>query len=341
MTQAGAVSTGRALHFAADITCSGALESFFRSCWDYAICSIGLASPRIFVYLKKRAEELKDLLKRVPDETAYTMEEFQVRVGEIVLVLREAPTRATVAWPKVGPETHAEGWIKVVANAPETAVVRKVWRPEGDMSVLRTVGSELCKAIGDGSTAKALFWIKWLFEEESKLKREVKGATLTTFDRGPAGAKQRSGVGHFILSLYAETYKELAAKQQIRMAEEFQTLLDLWRSGDTRMIQGGAKRQVLAVLTQILCEVPRWKVPAAPALIKDPIAMGRAIRQTPKFFREVLTYDPPKGGAALLKAFRARGKADTKAIAKAKKGEAAAEQLDAFDAALEAYFARS
>jgi hypothetical protein len=186
----------------------------------------------------------------------------------------------------VGAETHNDGWIKAVASAPETTVLRKVWRPEGDSSILRTVGAELCKAITDGATEKGLFWIKWLFEEESRLKKEVKGASLSNYERGMPGSKQKAGVGFFILALYAETYKEFASKGLARMHEEFQTLMDLWRGA--KDIQGAAKKQILTVLTQILCEVPRWKVPAAQPLIKDPTVMSRAVQQSVRFFQEIL-----------------------------------------------------
>ena len=339
--QSGPVATGRALHFAADVVCSGGLESLLRSLWEYAVCHVGLASPRVFVYLKRRTEEIMDMTKHLPDEQAYALEEFEVRVGELVLVLREAPARTAISWPKVGPETHTESWIRTVGSAPETAALRKVWRPEGDLSILRTAGTHICKAIGEGATETALFWVKWLFEEEGRVKKEVKGATLTTIDRGGGfGKKNKSGVGFFVLALYAEIYKELAAKGAVRMNEEFQTLLDIWRGGD-KQVQGGAKRAILAVLTQILCEVPRWKVPAAPALIKDPVAMSQAIRQVPKFFREVLAYDPPQAMQAVVKAFRSRGKVDAKAVAAAKKGEAHEDQMSAFDRALDAYFSRA
>jgi hypothetical protein len=341
LSQAGAISTGRALHFAADIVASGGLDSFVRSLWDYAICHIGIGSPRIFVYLRRRVRELEDLLKQLPDETAYAMEEFQVRVGELVLVVRECPSRTATPWPKVGTETHAESWIRSVAgNAPETAALRKVWRPETDLSILRTVGAELCKAISECATERALFWVKWLFEEETRMRKEVKGSSLSTNDRGLGGGKGKGSVGGFVLDLYSELYKELAAKGLLRMNEEFQILVNLWKEGDKR-IQGGAKRQLLAVLTQILCEVPRWKVPAAPPLIKDPVAMTQLIRQCPKFFREVIAFDPPPAGLAVQKAFRTRGKVDSKAVAAAKKGEAAVTQMDAFDRALEAYFSRT
>jgi len=336
MLESGALGTGKALHFAADIVTSGGIDSLIRSMWDYAICHIGLASPRIFVYLKKRLEEIRKMMAQLPDEGAYSSEEFQVRMGEIVLVLREAPARTVLPWPKVGAETHSEGWIRAIAAAPETAVLRKVWRPEGDSSILRTVGAELCKAITDGATEKALFWVKWLFEEEARVKKEVKGSSLTSYERGAPGSKQKAGVGFFVLALYAETYKEFASKGLTRMHEEFQTLMDLWRTG--KDIQGGAKKQILTVLTQILCEVPRWKVPAAPALIRDPVAMTQAIRQVPKFFREVLAYDPPTGIAAITKAFRSRG---TEVKPKPKKGVPAEEKMSAFDKALDDYFARA
>jgi hypothetical protein len=68
--------------------------------------------------------------------------------------------------------------------------------------------------------------------------------------------------------------------------------------------------------------------------------MSQAIRQVPKFFREVMAYDPPKALTSLTKAFKTRGKADAKVVAKAKKGEAAESKMDAFDRALEDYFAR-
>lgn len=339
LSQAGAHSTGRALHFAADIVASGGLDSLVRSLWDYAICHIGIGSPRIFVYLKRRVRELEDILKQLPDETAYNQEEFQVRVGELVLVVRECPSRTATPWPKVGAETHGENWIRAVAGAaPETAALRKVWRPETDLSILRTVGAELCKAISDGATERALFWVKWLFEEETRMRKEIKGSSLSTGDRG-MGGKGKSSVGGFVLDLYSELYKELAGKGLLRMNEEFQILVTLWKEGDKR-IQGGAKRQLLAVLTQILCDVPRWKVPAAPPLIRDPVAMTQLIRQCPKFFKEVMSYDPPPAAMAVQKAFRTRGKVDAKAVATAKKGEAAVNQMDAFDRALEAYFSR-
>jgi hypothetical protein len=41
-------------------------------------------------------------------------------------------------------------------------------------------------------------------------------------------------------------------------------------------------------MIQIISEVPRWKIPAAQPLIKDPILMSRAVQQSVRFFQEVV-----------------------------------------------------
>ena len=38
----------------------------------------------------------------------------------------------------------------------------------------------------------------------------------------------------------------------------------------------------------VISEVPRWKVPAAQPLIKDPNVMSRAVQQSIRFFQEVV-----------------------------------------------------
>ena len=333
LLESGAVATGRTLHFSADILCSGGYDMWVRSLWEFAIDHVGVASPRLFVYLKKRVHELDELFKKLPDETLYHSDEFHTRGGEIVIVLREVPRRPKVAWPKVGPETHIEGWIKNVASAGETAALRRVWKGEGDMSLLRLAGAEFLKAITDGSLEKTLYWVKWLFDEESHMRKEMKGANLTSVGRGPAGSKD---VGHFIAELLSEAYKEMAEAKLIRMAEDFQCLLDLWRGADTRVSPSGRKK-VLAIMAQILCEVPRWKIPAAPALIQDPVQVSRAVSQSNKFFKEVLANPPVKNSVAVLKLFRSRGHDDSTTRKKKVKEESFKERLDAMDRAMNAY----
>lgn len=344
MIQNGALATGKALHYTADIVLSGGVDIVMQLLWEYALFHIGIASPRIFVYLKSRVREVCNLLKRLPDEQAYATEEFQVRVAELLLVIREAPTRTALSWPKSGEETHSEGWLRAASGATETAALRKVWRADGDTAVLRTAGAELCKAIGDGSTQKALFWIQWILDEEARQKKATKGGGLTTIDRGNPGqgtARTRPGAGLFMVAVFGEIYKELAAKQLVRMHEEFQTLTELYKGGDA-YLQGRAKKQILGLLAQILCEVPRWKVPAAPALIKDPVAMSQAIKQSPRFFKEVLAYDPPKNQLALVKAFKSKAAAtDTKLLGKSAANDKTVEKMNAMEKVIEQYFMRA
>lgn len=38
----------------------------------------------------------------------------------------------------------------------------------------------------------------------------------------------------------------------------------------------------------VITEVPRWKVPAAQPLIKDPTVMSRAVQQSVRFYQEIL-----------------------------------------------------
>jgi len=329
LLESGAVATGKALHFSADLLCSGAYDIWVAGLWDFAIDHVGIASPRLFVYLKKRIGELDALFKKYPDETLYNNDEFHTRIGEIIMVLREVPRRPKVTWPKVGPETHLDGWLRasVSDGNTETAVLRRVWKGEGDLMVLKLAGGELLRAVTSASLEKTLFWVKWLFEEEANLKKETKGATLSTVQRGPGGS---TDVGHYIATLFAETYKDLASRQLIRMNEEAQTLIELWRGGDSR-VTPSSRKKILGIFAQMLCEVPRWKVPAAPALINDPVQVSRAVAQTGKFFREVLAHPAVQGNKALTKAFKNRGALPSVPKKKKVGEEALKEKMDAYD----------
>ena len=340
LQETGTAAAGRALHFAADLVCSGGLMNMIRILWEHAILHIGLASPRVFVYLRQRTADIEGMLKTLPDEMAYTTPEFQIRVGELVLVVRDAPTRTLVAWPKVGHETHEPGWVRAAITevVTESAALRKVWRPEGDASLLRTAGAQICKAITEGSTERALFWVRWLLEEDAIIRKSQKGAQLSTIERGPPtiGVRQRTEASFFVLHLYTEIYRELAAKQLIRMNEEFQALVELFKH-TPKGVGGGPRRQILGVLTQILCEVPRWRVPAAAPLIKDPVYLSNAVKQVPKFFNEVLAFDSPKRAMELAKALKSRAGTLPKKQ-KAKAGEAAMTQMEAYDKAMAALY---
>ena len=336
--ESGSAAAAKTLHFAADIVCSGGLQSLFRMVWNYALLHIGIASPRIFFYLMERIKEIEGIMKTLPDQMAYSNETFQIRIGEMLLVLREAPTRTLLPWPKVGEETHTESWLRAISTDPftETTLLRNVWRPEGDSAILRVAGANLCKAITDGSTEKALFWVKWLLDHEALLQKAQKGAFLTTLERGPAtlSSKQRKHVSFFILHLYGELYKEFAAKQMLRMNEEFQTLLNIW-TNSPKGLGTGAKKQILTILTQILTEVPKWKVPAAVPLIRDPVYLSNLVKTVPKFFQEVLAYDPPKKATELEKALKSKNSGKPKVAKKVDNAGLTKDQ--AFEKAMEAY----
>ena len=288
MLESGIIATGRALHFSADLVCSGGLTVFIQLIWDYAIQHIGIASPRVFVYLKKRVSEIDDMIAKYAEDDLIKNEEFQIRISELIYVLHECPRRSKLVWTKVGPETHRDGWLTDVASAPETQALRKVYQHGNDHSIMRAVGAEFLKAISDGSVEKALFWIRWTLDKETRSKKES-GNGLTTVQRGSQSTrgKGKTDIIYFFGDLCGEAYKDYAGRSMIRMHEEFQCLLDLFRGTDPRFT-GKHRKNILGLLVVILCEVPRWKVPAAPVLIKDPVTLSRAIKQSSNFFKEVM-----------------------------------------------------
>jgi len=222
-------------------------------------------------------------------------------------------------------------WLKSVASAPSSEVVSKVWRGEGDLRILYVLGNEIVKSASEYSLERVLFWIKWGFEEEVRLRKENSSATLTTIDRSVSG-KGKGEVSYFFLAVLAEIYKELSRKQMIRMNEEFQSLIDIFRSNDTNFTSS-FKKNLLALIAQVICEVPRWKIPAANPLIKDPIVLGRMLPQCPKFFIEVLQ-NPSVTSVNLQKLLKNRGKVEKKVD---KKKVSMEEQFQAFDKAMEDY----
>lgn len=340
MNESGLVATGKSLHFSADLVCSGGFDVWVRAVWDFAIDHVGIGSPRIFVYLKKRIGELDAMVSRLDEDTLFRDDEFQTRISEIIFVLRECPRRSRIAWPKVGPETHRDGWLHAVATNPtETEVVRKVYKSGSDMYPLWAASCEICKAIGESATEKALFWVRWILDEDHRLRKENRGSGLSTLDRGPPTGRGRnkSESCYYLQHLFAEIYKEFVGRQMIRMNEEFQAIIDLFRGADPRISAKGRK-DLLALLTQILCEVPRWKIPAAPSLIKDPVTLSRTISQSANFFKEVLVEPKVSLGGKNKSIFK--GKETAKLREKIKKAGTMEDQMEAYEAAMNAYLSK-
>jgi len=331
LSESGAIASGKALHLAADLICSGGLDIWIRAAYTYALKHIGLANPRIFVYLRGKIEELDKKFATLPQEHFYNNPDVQASIGETVLVLQLCPKRPATPWPKVDDNTKRPGWLKGVSSATETAATKRVWVADSDSMPLYLVSNELCKSIQEGSIEKALFWVRWAFEEDTRIRKETKGHGLTTKERGQVtqSPKQRSEVGHYIAALLIEMYKELATKNSVRMHEEFTELYRLWRCSEKRMA-GAQRKDALSLMLLICCEVPKWEVPATPTLVKDPIRLSRAVSQVPSFFNEVLSYKP--SNPVSNKMTRAPKKPKSNDVKDPKEA-----QYDAYDAAMEAY----
>lgn len=330
LSESGSVASGKALHLAADLICSGGLDIWIRAAYTYSMKHIGLANPRIFVYLRGKIEELDRKYASLPQEHFYSNPDVQASIGETVLVLQLCPKRPATNWPKIDDNTKRPGWLKGVASASETAATRRVWASDSDSMPLYLVSNELCKSIQEGSLEKALFWVRWAFEEDARIRKETKGHGLTSKERGAVtqSPKQRSEVGHYFAALLTEIYKEIALHKAIRMHEEFAELVRLWRCSEKRMA-GAQRKDALALMLLICCEVPKWGVPATPALVKDPVRLSRAVSQVPSFFHEVLSF------RATVPVSNKMTRAPRKVKEKPKDPKEA--HYDAYDAAMEAY----
>lgn len=293
--ETGPIASGKLIHYTADMVTSGGLQLWEKLCWDYAYEHIGVASPRIFHFLFRKFRELNELSAKIPFENFCKKKEIQESLTEIVLILQECPKKTKTKFPSVPPTTHQnDNWLRNVLRTTDKLAVRKVYVQNVDLEQMLHAGNEMVYDIQEGATERALFWVKWLLEEDAIIKKGF-GTGLTTIERGPAQLKpaQKTSVGYYIIAILAEVYKEYAEKGMVRMHEEFQTLLDIYRSTDFR-ITPRKKLDTIAVMIQILTDVPKWKVPAAPSLVPDQTKLQRAVAQSEAFFREVLMLPLPK-----------------------------------------------
>jgi hypothetical protein len=289
LPQAGPTATGKALHYSADLVCSGGYEIWIRLIWSSVFQNVHLTSLRIFVYLLEKTRILDDTIKSLDMEALYKNPEFQYKIAEVVLVVQTLPRKGKLIWPKVPEETHAPTWFQTVPQARESEAVLKVWNLQNDQPIMRIVGNHILQACEEVNIDKALFWLKWLLDEDKRIRNQGAGYTLTTSKRSGSGSVKtdKAEIGYFIAAILAEAYKDLARRNLVRMHEEFQCLLDLWKGKQSRTTSR-QKQECLALMIQIISEVPRWKIPAAQPLIKDPILMSRAVQQSVRFFQEVV-----------------------------------------------------
>lgn len=327
-------SMGKALHFTADVICSGGYYLWKRSCYEYAINHIGLASIKIFGYLNKRFDELDKEYERLPSDIFYASDILQRRIGEIVLVLQNSPRRGALKIPAVGPETHRNAtWLAGVRRAPDSSAVQKHWIRSSDLHELFVAANEMIYACKEGALERALFWLKWTINEDNAVKKEG-GGGLTNSDHGIAisvKGKGRVTPLHFLFVCTVEAYKEIAATGTIKMNEEIRALVWLYTSAPPSVLTMRRRMDLLIILLQVICEVPKWKSPLAGPLVKDPVQLSRTVAQTPLFFKEVLALPAPsktikKVGKPKLKKKTASGDLSTE------------DKLAAFDAAVNQFY---
>ena len=293
LSQSGPSATGKALHYSADLLCSGGFEIWIRLIWSYVFQHVHLTSLRIFVFLQERTKALEDRVSALDMEALYRDPEFQKKASEVVLVVQTLPRQGKITWPKVPEDTHDPFWIQSTPAPRESEAVRKVWIPQHDQLIMKTVGNHILQACEEVNIEKALFWIKWFLDEDKKVRAQGAGFSLTTARRTGSGSVKidKAEAGYYIAAVLAEAYKDLARRGLVRMHEEFQSLIDLWRGKQARL-SSKQKQECLALMVLIISEVPRWKVPAAQPLIKDAIIMSRAVEQSVRFFQEVIARPP-------------------------------------------------
>ncbi len=274
--QHGTLGWGRILHLTADMIASEGYSKWRTFTYSYALEHIGLASLRIFIYLNHRHDELAKQFDKYPSEALYSKPEFQRAIGEIALILNTQPRKSRLTIPKVPPTILGTTWIHTQRRSPDTAVVRKVWKHDTDSPERAIATNHLLAACQEMATEKALFWMRWSLEEDKRKLREKENLDLN-----------KRGGGVFLCRCILEAYKDLAAQQKIRMHEEFQTLAQMYMR-DGNYFSARQRGDILILMIQILCDVPRWKVPATVPLVKDEVALKLASAQAPLFFREVL-----------------------------------------------------
>jgi hypothetical protein len=270
------------------------------------------------VFLRKRLLDIFAAWAKQTPETFLYSGENQKAIAEMVLVLQACPRRTKPKIPVVAGDTHENDiWLRSSLRATEKESVRRVFKQGVDQHQMYHAANEIIHATQEGATERALWWLRWLIEEDAAVRQRNK-VGLTTLERGTSSGRRRGFMIAYVAAILAECYKELAGRNMIRLHEEFQCLLELSRNGGGGGGGGGgadigltARRQTdcLALMIQILAEIPRWKNPSSPPLLTlggwsttsassctpalqssgtDDIVLKRAVSQAEFFWREIL-----------------------------------------------------
>jgi hypothetical protein len=176
-------------------------------------------------------------------------------------------------------------------------------------------------------------------DEDARIRKETKVTGLTNIERGAAGTNKKvaTDAGHFLCAVIVELYRDMAARGVLKMNEEFQELVRLWRGGEHRMASR-FRRDCLGLMAMILCEVPKWKNPQSPQLVPDPVRLSRAVGQATSFFNEVLAYKPlPLTQQLKPNMTKAKVERKKKMTEQEQQAMSMNDKLDAYDQLMESY----
>lgn len=287
--ESGPIATGKLMHYSADFIVSGGIPLWEKLCWDYAYDHIGAASPRIFYYLNKKFRELREKSVKVAFDPFCRLPEVQQLVMEIALILQGCPKRGRAKYPVVPPDTlQNEQWLREALQTTDKACVRKVFNSATDQEQMLHAGNQMVYSILQASNLHALFWVKWLDDENALVKKQY-GSGLSTADRGPATSKNRTHIGYYLIHILVELYKEMAQKGQVRLHEEFQAMVEIYRDSDTSQKH---KADLISMMITILIEYPKMRVPGCPSLVSDSATLQRIVASAGDFFDELLRLPP-------------------------------------------------
>jgi hypothetical protein len=182
LNETGPVASGKLIHFTADMVTSGGLQLWQKLCWDYSFDHIGVASPRIFNFLFRKFRELNELSAKMPFDNFCRKKEIQETLSEIVLILQDCPKKTKPKIPSIPQDTHEnDNWLRSVLRTSDKLSVRKVYQSKSDLDQMLHAGNEMVYAIQEGATERAIFWAKWLIEEDAIIKKKF-GTGLTTLE---------------------------------------------------------------------------------------------------------------------------------------------------------------
>lgn len=284
LSESGAVATGKLMHFSSDFIASGGLELWQKLCWDYAYDHVGVASPRIFYYLNKNFKELDQKSSKVSLDKFCRDPEIQQQAMECVLILQMCPKRMKTKYPTVPPETlQNEAWLRSMLRTTDKSSVRKVWNRATDQEQMLHAGNEMVYAITEASSQASLYWPRWLIDEDTLVKKQY-GTGLSTANRC-ASSKNGTHMGYYIINVLVELYKEFAVTCNLRAHEEVHALVTIYRDPDTSQKH---KNDIIAIIIQLLIDMPRMKVAACVPLVKDPGTLQRILQTSGHFFEELL-----------------------------------------------------